>query len=149
MASTYSILSEIPQGWKASLNTVSEEGGITLLHLHLQAQSELTPPKMQLGMSIPLTDMDIYWTPSGEAAQNIMPEWGGSFQSSIAHRAPLFSFISNSDRNRITVAASDALRTIKFTNGVREFDSTLTLKMNLFTSPEASNVISWQRWAMI
>ncbi len=137
MANAYSIRSELPAGWQASLDTLSEEGGITICHLHLQAQSELTPPKLELAMSIPLTDMDIYWTPSGEAAQNIMPEWGGGFQSSIAHRAPLFSFISNSDRNRITVAASDALRTIKFTNGVREFDSTLTLKMNLFISPEA------------
>ncbi|MBP5638089.1 MAG: alpha-galactosidase, partial [Victivallales bacterium] len=137
MANAYSIRSEIPAGWQASLSTLSEDGDVSIHHLHLQAQTELMPPPLELVMSIPLTDMEIYWTPSVEGAQNIMPEWGGSFQSSIAQRAPLFSFISNSDRNRITVAASDALRTIKFTNGVREFDSTLTLKMNLFISPEA------------
>lgn len=137
MTPSLNILSDLPAEWKANLETTFDADGITVVHFHMAAASELPPPAVRLGLSMPLTDMSTYWTPSIEGAQNIMPEWGGSFKSNISSRAPIFSFISSNDRNRITVTLSEALRPITFTNGVHEMDSTLAMKMLLFDFAEA------------
>ena len=124
-------------GWRCLSETRVMEPGLEELLIRLEADKPLTPPPLTVSWELPMLDMAIRWTPTAGFNRSIPPDWSAPSVSNLATSAPLMTFISFNGDNRLTVAVSEAIRTVLLSGGVSEETNRLRCKLELFSGPEA------------
>lgn len=116
--------------FKASWSYATPEPNLLLATLSLTAPEAATPPPLTVSWSVPAVDMVGIWTPDPSKPKN--SHMGLKVGARGSKAMPLYSYFDSGDRNRMTVALSDALRPSLLTGFVREEDSKLYLAVSLF-----------------
>jgi len=125
-----------PGGFRLGVESRAIEPGIEVAHLVLEADSAGVPPPLVLHWARPAHDAQGIWTTASWGDKTIGPDWSMSGVSSMfARNAPVLSLFGSDDGNRITIAASDALNSVRMRAGIREEDATVRGRIELFQEP--------------
>ena len=125
--------------WKIDA-TISSKGGCEVVTIEMNAPQPTTPPKVSVEFCSPQLDAHHLWQAGPPDQTLLRPDWSKGYSSSLAQSIPLYSFINTSNRNRLTVAASEAIRKVKAKMGFREEDALLRGVFNFFVEPEAAGL---------
>lgn len=116
------------------VDTWQIEPGVEVASLTLESPASETPPEVVLSWTLPAHDMQGIWSTANWSNKTIGPDWSMSGVSSMfARHAPVLSLFGSDDGNRITIAVSDALNTVRLRAGIREEDGTVRERIELFT----------------
>jgi len=129
------IACERPGPWKIE-STKTQTGGVEEFELRLVSPTPAVPPRFEVSFDVDQLDAHHKWTTHAEKV-TVPPDWGCSTSSRLCSSMPLVAFLNDSDRNRICLAASEALRNVRIDAGVREEDVKLVWKVRFFEEPEA------------
>ncbi|MCL7975546.1 MAG: alpha-galactosidase [marine benthic group bacterium] len=117
------------------ITTTSEtvEPGLSTATLTLKSDSAATPNPLILRWATPARDMQGIWTTGSWGRKTIGPDWSMSGVTSMfARNAPVLALFGNDDGNRVTIAVSDALNSVRLSAGIREEDATVRGRIELF-----------------
>lgn len=112
----------------------SVEGEI--ITLHFTSPVPAVPVKTELCFSFPQDNILGVWSPHNDYVE-LPPDWYWSWHSSLAQNMPLYCFLDNNDRNRLTVACDEVRRYVGARMAIREKDCLVIGKISLFEQPEA------------
>ncbi|MBQ5648326.1 MAG: alpha-galactosidase [Alistipes sp.] len=129
-------ISSKDNAWKIDA-TISEKDGREVITIEMNAPKASTPPKVSVMFCTPQLDAHHLWSAGNSDKAWLQPDWKGKYNSALADYMPLYSFINTSNRNRLTVAASEAIRKVEARMGFREEDALLRGVFNFFVEPEA------------
>ena len=124
-----------PGGWK--IETV--KGGsadVEEIEFRLSSPAAAVPPRFEVSFDVPQLDAHHKWTTQTEKV-TMPPNWACHTSSRLCSSMPLVAFLNDSDRNRICVSASEAMRTVGFEAGLREEDCRIVWKVTFFSEAEA------------
>lgn len=107
---------------------------IHLATLTLESPGAAVLPPIQIEWSIPAVGIAGQWL--AEPTKDKSDYERVKVESCAVQRAPLLTYVDASDRNRFTVALSDALRPAVLSSGLKEEDGRLYLKLALFEKPQ-------------
>ena len=124
-----------PGGWTLSATPGVGADGVPELALALDAPSPRPLPKVAVTFDFPAIDAHHKWT--GNQNPAMPPNWSCGSSSRLCSGFPIVAFLNDGDRNRATVACSEAKRQVNFDAGYREEDSHLVWKVRLFEEIEA------------
>lgn len=124
-----------PGPWKV-VSTKCASGEIEEFEIRLSSPTEAVPPRFDVTFDVPQLDAHHKWTTQMEKV-TMPPNWQGRTLSRLCSSMPLVAFLNDSDRNRICVSASEALRTVSVEAGLREEDCRIEWKMTFFGEAEA------------
>ncbi|BDS06733.1 hypothetical protein NT6N_17730 [Oceaniferula spumae] len=116
--------------FKASWNYENPEPNLLLATLTLESPEAEIPPAITVKWDVPAVDLVGVWTPNPQSPKN--NHMGMKVVSRGAQAMPLYCYFDSADRNRMSVALSDALRPATLTGYVREEDSKLYMSIALF-----------------
>ena len=114
------------------------EPGVSILKLTIIAPRPEQPPRFELKWEAPAVDVYGFWTP--RVSLDKADYWDGGFSSRAARYAPVYSLFDSADRNRMTFACSDALRSVDIAANWIEKGARFTGSLTFFT--ERSPAIS-------
>jgi len=126
---------EKPGTWRIDTRKLSE-GLVEEYEFRLASPVAAVPPRFEVTFDMPQLDAHHKWTPQPERV-TMPPNWGCSTSSRLCSQMPLVAFLNDSDRNRICVTASEAMRTVHFEAGLREEDCHIVWKVRFFSEAEA------------
>ena len=95
--------------FEASWDVDEREENVKIFRLTLRSPVAQTPPKFSVSWKAPSVDIYGFWTP--RVSLDKADFWGG-FTSRAARYAPVYALYDTADRNRMTFACSDALRSV-------------------------------------
>lgn len=128
--------------FESTLSLADLPDGRQLLTITLQAPAPAPPPEFTLRFSVPAIDVDGFWNPDvDDDKQNY---WRNRFSSRATVHAPVAALLNAGDRNRLTIAASDALNRLDFAMPIREEDARFHVSIGFFA--EASPAV--ERYAV-
>ena len=117
------------------------EPGLEIATLTLESDDAATPPPLVLRWSLPAHDVQGIWTTGSWSHKTVGPDWSMSGVSSMfARNAPVLSLFGSDDGNRLTVAVSDGLNTVRVRSGIREEDATVRGRIDLFSERQPATV---------
>ena len=125
-----------PGSWRIEQRQVAT-GDIEEFEFRLSSPTAAVPPRFSVAFDLPQLDAHHKWTAQHGAGVGVPPNWGCLTSSRLCQSMPLVAFLNDSDRNRICVAASEAVRTVNFEAGLREEDCRLVWKVTFFSEAEA------------
>jgi alpha-galactosidase len=97
-------------GFEPSWQVEEPEANLRIFRLKLKSPEADTPPKFTVSWKAPAVDIYGFWTP--RVSLDKADYWDGGFTSRAARYAPVYSLYDTADRNRMTFACSDALRSV-------------------------------------
>lgn len=102
---------------------IVREDGRTEFEIYLKAKENGFPKAhILLEWNFPITDIAGMWHPTCGTNRTILPDWSRSHKSMTACSAPVTAFFSENDRNRYTIALSEAKKEVLINMGVHEED---------------------------
>ncbi len=110
------------------------DGALRTLRIALVAPEAAPPPRIQVTWRVPSIDVAGYWHPA--IAIDKANYYRNRVESRAARNAPVVALLSAADRNRMTVAVSDALRKVSVGSYVKEEDAHFHFYVELFAEPE-------------
>lgn len=116
---------------------VERKGELECITIELKAPQAMTPPKFEVTFSTPQLDAHHLWNSNRSCRMILQPDWSKAQTSALAQNTPLYAFISNNNRNRLTFATSEANRRVDVRAGLREEGALLVGKINFFVEQEA------------
>jgi len=116
--------------FKATWDVKHPEKNLMLATLTIESPQAATPPALDIKWEIPAVDIAGTWVSDYSKAK--LDHERTKVQSRAVQRAPLLMYLSQSDRNRFTVALSDALRPVMLRGGIKEEDARLHMTLHLF-----------------
>ena len=116
---------------------VERKGELECITIELKAPQAMTPPKFEVAFSTPQLDAHHLWNSNRSCRMILQPDWSKAQTSALAQNTPLYAFISNNNRNRLTFATSEANRRVDVRAGLREEGALLVGKINFFVEQEA------------
>ena len=116
--------------FRASWEVRRPEANLMFATLLLASQQSVTPPPLEVRWKFPAIDLAGVWVSDYSAAN--FDHQGVSVESRGVLRAPLVMLLGPDDGNRLTVALSDALRTVKINCGIKEEDMNMHVSVKLF-----------------
>ncbi len=122
--------------WKIDVK-VAESGGREEITIEMTAPQAMTPPRVSVMFSAPQLDAHHLWNSAKDCQTEIRPDWGKPYISSLAYEMPIYSFINTNNRNRLTIATSEAIRKVEALPSLREEGARLIGKFDFFVEPEA------------
>ena len=122
--------------FKASWKVAELEEGLKVFTLSLKADKAETPPEFSVKWQVPSVNIYGQWTPNISLDKATF--WK-SIDSRAVRYAPVTSFFDISENNRMTVACSEALRSMKMNSYLREEDSCFYTTLTFF--PEKTPAI--------
>ncbi len=127
------------ENWKITTEVHPAEDGVQEIDFDFQAAEPAAPVPFVVNLAVPQKDIFSRWYPSRAMVRNLVPDWNSADQphAQLAENAPELTLISQSGRNRLTLAVSDALRYTKFICGVNEGNSGILCRVSCFMQPEA------------
>ena len=124
-----------PGGWK--IETVKAGSSeVEEVEFRLSSPVAAVPPRFEVSFDVPQLDAHHKWTTQMEKV-TMPPNWACGTSSRLCSSMPLVAFLNDSDRNRICVSASEAMRTVGFEAGLREEDCRIVWKVTFFSEAEA------------
>ena len=123
-------------GWSFDAKGAKVSPGVVELSVDLSSATASVPPEFSVAFDVPQVDAHHKWTPRN-ANVTLPPNWDGTTRSRLCQSLPLVSFLNDTDRNRILVAASEAKRSVRIEAGLREEDCRIVFRISFFTEPEA------------
>jgi len=118
------------KSFKPSWRTEEISEGLQIITLTLKSEKEATPPRFFLRWSLPSVDIYGFWNTDIDV--NKVNYYRNRITSRASSQAPVFTFINNRDKNRLTVACSDALNKVDLRSYVREEDSRFYCSLGFF-----------------
>ena len=116
---------------------VERKGELECITIELKAPQAMIPPKFEVAFSTPQLDAHHLWNSNRSCRMILQPDWSKAQTSALAQNTPLYAFISNNNRNRLTFATSEANRRVDVRAGLREEGALLVGKINFFVEQEA------------
>ena len=132
-----SLVCERPEGWTFTTRE-SADAGRAVHEIRLARAVEAPPPTFSVSFERPQVDMHHTWFPHAEPDRcHLQADRNGNYFSNLAFAMPLCTVLNDADGNRVTVAATEALREVKFKVGVVEAGDRVLFRLTFFTQPEA------------
>ncbi len=123
-------------GWSFVTSRGVAADGVEEMEIVLSAEKPLTPPRFSVSFDFAQIDAHHKWTTRTESV-TLPPNWGCRSDSRLCSGMPLVAFLNDNDRNRATVACSEAKRHLVIEAGLREEDCHLVWKIDFFSESEA------------
>ncbi len=118
---------------------VVEKGDITELIFKLEPEAPVVPEKITVRWNEPVTETFSFWGPNVGTQRHLAPSWGPRMSCSrLASGAPVHSIISANDKNRLTIAVSDAATPLDIKTGIDELRAEMECRVVFFTLPCAA-----------
>lgn len=117
--------------------SVSDVGEREVLTIEMRAPEEALPPRLRVAFTTPQLDAHHLWHSGSESKRGINADWSGKYNSSLARNIPVYTFMNTNNRNRLTVATSEAIRKVDAQMGIREEGSHLHGIFRFFVEAEA------------
>ena len=125
-------------GAKITVDTIKEQNGVVYLQVKMAMEQEAVPEKFTVSWKQPCVDCYSVWSPAIRTARQLNANWSKQKTNSrLASMMPLHAIVSAQDRNRMTVAVSDAVTPITIGTGVCEEDACIDWVVQFFTIPTA------------
>lgn len=122
--------------WKVDAKIISN-GEKEVITIELNAPKAMTPPHFNVEFLTPQLDAHHFWEAGNSDKAWLQPDWRGKYDSSLARSLPLYSFINTNNRNRLTIASSEAIRKVEARMGFREEGALLHGVLRFFVEPDA------------
>lgn len=106
------------------------EAGVMLATLKLEAPEPTVPPPFAVKWDVPAINVAGAWVSDYRKAKD--EHLGTRLETRAVQRAPVLTYYSQGDENRLTMAASDALRPLFMRGSIREEDVRLYVTLQLF-----------------
>jgi len=103
--------------------------------ISIEAEEEIEFPKVTISFFYPLFDIQTAWHPGAGRDKSLPADWEDGFAARAASLAPVISFINQNDQNRLSLAYSEAMETVRLKMGVNEESGRLNCRIILFTQP--------------
>lgn len=116
--------------FEPSWKIAKPEAGVMLATLTLKAPEPTVPPAFQVNWDIASVDITGAWVSDYRKAKD--EHLGTRLDTRAVQRAPLLTYFSQGDENRLTMAASDSLRPLFLRGRIREEDVRLYVSLQLF-----------------
>ena len=129
------VVCEKPGTWKIEMRQTAA-GEVEEYEFVLRSPAAAVPPRFDVTFDVPQLDAHHKWTTQMEKV-TMPPNWSCRTSSRLCASMPLVAFLNDNDRNRICVAASEAMRTVDVEAGLREEDCHLVWKVSFFGEAEA------------
>ena len=118
------------------LNVVESEKDITLLNVEIHFEKPCAPKPVIIRWQEACVDICAALRSNSSFERTLGPNWNKKRNPSrLASCAPIYSWISNSSENRLTVAISDAETPTEISGGVIEENGMITCGVSFFTQP--------------
>lgn len=118
------------------LNVVEPEKDITLLNVEIHFEKPCAPKPVIIRWQEACVDICAALRSNSSFERTLGPNWNKKRNPSrLASCAPIYSWISNSSENRLTVAISDAETPTEISGGVIEENGMITCGVSFFTQP--------------
>lgn len=122
--------------WSFRLST-SYENGREYLKIEMDGFEEAVPAPFSVSFALPQNDAHHLWSVNGTSRFQIKPDWAASYRSNICSGMPLYQFLNDSNRNRLTIAMSEVFDEVVAEVGLREEGCMLSGRIRYFTAPHA------------
>ena len=86
-------------------------------------------PELEIKWSLPLWDIQTMWHPKAGKNRALLADWDDPLYANLSNGAPVYCFMNQSGRSRLTLALSDAVTRIGHCYGVHEEDATLICRI--------------------
>jgi alpha-galactosidase len=115
-----------PSGINPQVDHVFEEDGVDVYTFKFNVEDVKEP--IQIVWQIPLNGMHIFF--SNQKSDGVYPDWSSQIiHSRATTNAPVVAILDNSNQNKLSWAASDAMNSLKFFSGVVEETAELINKV--------------------
>ena len=113
------IVCESPGSWNFNTRTKAVSTDLSEFCIDIKSDKAAVPPRFKVGFSVPQKGEHHVWTArmTRSGHSGICVDWEKLCRSNIAFSLPLAVAKDCTDRNRLTVAASEAKRDVDF--GIR------------------------------
>lgn len=122
--------------FQSSLTSEEVEPGLWIATIDLVSEEAAQPPNFTLKWQVPSVDVHGFWTPTNSIDK--VSYYKSRLTSRAANRAPVLSLYSLAGKNRLTFAASDALRTLNMGANLIEEDCEFHCYLEFFSEPESA-----------
>ncbi len=116
--------------FKATWDVQHPEPNLMFATLTIESPQAATPPPFDVKWEVPAVDIAGTWVSDYSKAK--LDHERTRVESRAVQRAPLLMYLSQRDRNRFTVALSDALRPVMLRGRIVEEDARLHMTLHLF-----------------
>lgn len=106
---------------------------IDYFKISISAAQKIEFPELTVSFFYPLGDIHAVWHPGAGLDKSLAADWEEGFAAKAASLAPVISFFNQLDQNRLSIAYSQALETVRFKMGVNEETARLNCKIILFS----------------
>jgi alpha-galactosidase len=109
------------------------EKNLEILTITLLSEKPETPPKFSLKWSLSSHNIAGFWSVNSWMGKIVNADWYPSkVDSMFAKNAPVFTLFGYNNKNRLSVAVSDALNSINLSAGIREEDGRIYCGVEFF-----------------
>ena len=122
--------------WSVQAKVVSK-GEIEEISIEMTAPQPTKPSRLTISVATPQLDAHHLWHANRDCQMVLLPDWKGKLSSALAQNMPLYSFFNSNNRNRLTMAVSEAKRRVDVRVGLREESALLIGQFNIFVEEEA------------
>ena len=123
--------------WTFDGGVVERGEGVCEYRVSIKSPEPAVPPKFGVAFSVPQDGEHHVWTADIGSHAGVRVDWQGLYKSNLARLLPLACAKDCADRNRLTVAASEALRDVAFGIRLREEGCVVKVDFEFFKTPEA------------
>ena len=123
--------------WTFDGGVVERGEGVCEYRVSMKSPEPAVPPKFGVEFSVPQDGEHHVWTADIGSHAGVRVDWQGLYKSNLARSLPLACAKDCADRNRLTVAASEALRDVAFGIRLREEGCVVKVDFEFFKTPEA------------
>lgn len=120
--------------WKFEITKIASAKKDTgEIEIKISSDKPAIPPKFSVECVLPQRDMAYLWRAKDFHVQ--MPvDWNGAMNSKLSSQMPLYTYVSESGNNRMTISSDEVKRDLFFWGGVREEGSLLPLRFEFFAN---------------
>ncbi len=130
-----------PASWTFNVTRAEDSLGREVFTVSATSPVPATPPTFDAHFTASGADAHNCWVPiyeQSERSRLFASEWGTvRYTSALAQIPPIACAFSESDENRLLIAASDCRRTVRFGLSCHSTDARLEGRFRFFTQPEA------------
>ena len=136
-AGTAEVTCNAPGGWTFDVRTLpSTVKDVAEVEIRLARDAEALPPSFSVSSSVPQGGIRYRWS-ADDRDFGVTPTWAATVKSDLAHGMPLYSFFAQDDENRLTLACTEARRSVTFMGGMREVTRNFDFSWTFFEGVEA------------
>ena len=125
--------------WKFAGAMIPFGEGVWEFRVEAKSPVPAVPPKFRVEFFVPQDGVHHVWTAnlSRGGHAGIRVDWERPYRSNLAVSLPLACAKNCSDRNKLTVASSEALRDVAYAIRLREEECVMKVDFEFFKTPEA------------